>query len=553
MPATSGAIPIWGHLAPYDTTNKDWTYGTVHNRTHVFFRGKYEGEFPSYGTRYEIKLSSGVRNTYYGLDTTDEAVFFTQERKFDDFLKEAGILDTIKALKKDIAKAEESLMDMNVACMNGDDSYSATKEKRLREDLDETKKDLLKELDSLYQRYDHFIGPTHAEAFKRVVDLKCKETRDIEVDEWDYSAKAYALNAADAEGVRTFDFDQPMPHLDGVEPGNGADYAIFYEKFLSTTTLQDQPRERDLETFELCRVHYRLMDICGGYFATADAQRAYMFNNMRLPGLYKQVPAKALLTTIQGISKHLEYLPCRKDHPNCINDARVRRANVPLNDVEICDILLRAMHPDVCEQFEKDHKGQNLFDNPTEMANDLDTIIELLPSTHAAKQDRKKESKDNKKGKDKSKSKTQSKAGGDGKAKYHCNKCAKMEEKPIVIGSHDTHKCERWTWSEKERKYVAKTADKKAYTPRDKSKKKQVHNHNHDEEHHTPRASSRRGGGSSRKRQRGSGRGRGRSRSRSSSRSRSYSSDSYDSEYSRSRSPSEDRRRHRRSRRDRRR
>jgi len=557
MPANSGAIPIWGHLASYDDlTNKDWTYGTIHDRTYVLFKGMYIGDFPSYGTRYEIKLTSGVRNTYFGLDSTCETVFFTQEKKYDDFLKEAGLLDTIKNLKKDIADSEESIMDMEVACLNGDDSYSSSKEKRLQQDLDETKQDLAKELDSLYQRYYHFIGPTHAEAFQRVVDAKCMETREIDVEGWDYSGKAYTLSTADAEGNRTFLFDQPQPQNDTVEPSDGDDYAIYYKKFKSTTKVPNQPRERDLETFTLCREHYRLYDICGGFYAVADAQRAFLFSNLRLPGLYKNVPAKALLTTIQGISAHLKYLPCRKDHPNCLNDPRVHRANVPLNEVEMCDILKRAMHPAVCEQFEKDNKGKNLWEKPTEMANDLDQIIELLPADHPAKQDKRKESKkfDKKSGKDKSKSgKAKSKSGDNGNGNVHCNKCEKMGEKPIVVGSHITQKCERWMWDRDKNKYVPRNDDgKKSYTPRDKSKK-QVHNHNHDDERRTPRTSYRSGGGSSRKRHRGSGSRRGRSRSRSYSRSRSRSYSSDYSEYSRSRSPSEDSRRRGRGRRNRRR
>ena len=553
MPVISGAIPIWGHLSSYDDLSaKDWTYGTIHDRVYVPFKGMYTGDFPSYGTKYEIKLTSGVRNTYYGLNCTCETVFFTQEKKFDDFLKEAGLLDTITNLKKDIADAEERIMDMEVACLNGDGSYSSSKEKRLRADLEDTKKDLVKELDSLYQRYYHFIGPTHAEAFQRVVDNKCQERRAIDEEVWDYSGKAYTLSNPDNEGVRTFLFDQPQPQNDTVEPSDGDDYAIYYKKFKSTITVPNQSRERDLETFNLCREHYRLYDICGGFYAVADAQRAFLKNNLRLPGLYKNVPAKALLTTIQGISAHLQYLPCRKDHPNCLNDPRVHRANIPLNEVEMCDILKRAMHPAVCEQFEKDNKGTNLFDKPTDMANDLDQIIELLPANHAAKQDKRKEmKKDKKSGKDKSKSgKAKSKSSDNGNGEMHCNKCEKMGEKPLVVGSHITQKCERWMWDRDKNKYVPRNSqERKTYTPRDKSKK-QVHNHNHDDERRTPRTSYRSGGGSSRKR-RGSGRrGRSRSRSYSRSRSRSYSSDS--SDYSRSRSPSEDSRRRSRGRRHRR-
>ena len=540
MPKQTVSTPIWGHLAKHtDLKPKYWNYGTTHDKDKVMFMGMYHrsdtGEFPPYGTEYEIKLDSGVRTTFNGLgDDTCPTVFFTQEKKFDDYCVESGIFKKIGELKKEIDNIEERIIDSLIACLSGDDSYDPDDDTRLQEDLESEKKQLVREYEKLYQRYDQFIGSTHAEAFKRVVDAKVGVSREVSYEIWDYTSKAYELEDPAADGSRAFKFDKPLPQFDGKDPPTGADYGLHYVK-VKTPINQPELTERDDETFQRCRIHYRLFDICAGFYGVADATRAYLTNNLRLPHLRMGVPVKDLLITVKGISKHLELLPCRKDHPDCVNDSRVARTNVPLNAVEMCDILKRAMHPKVLEHFEKDNKDKNLFDDPDEMARDLDQIIDLLPPEFKA--DDRKESQKKKESK-KAKKKDGSKSSSE--ASQRCNRCDKMKEKEIVITSHPTKECSRWRYCDKQKKLVPKNdSEKKTYTPRDKSK--QVHNHNRDDDYRTPRSSRRGEGSSSRKRYRDSGSGRrGRSRSRSSSRSRSYSSDSRSRSSSRSRSPSYD-------------
>ena len=106
MPKQPVSIPIWGHLAKHtDLKPKFWNYGTTHDKDKVMFMGMYHrsdtGEFPPYGTEYELKLDSGVRTTFMGLgDDTCPTVFFTQEKKFDDFCVESGLFKKIEELKK---------------------------------------------------------------------------------------------------------------------------------------------------------------------------------------------------------------------------------------------------------------------------------------------------------------------------------------------------------------------------------------------------------------------------------------------------------------------
>ena len=87
------------------------------------FMGMYHrsdtGEFPPYGTEYEIKLESGVRTTFHGLgDDTCPTVFFTQEKKFDDFCVESGLFKKIEELKKEIDSLEEQIIDMTLSTQN---------------------------------------------------------------------------------------------------------------------------------------------------------------------------------------------------------------------------------------------------------------------------------------------------------------------------------------------------------------------------------------------------------------------------------------------------
>ena len=541
MPRRHGNMPIWGHLSRHEGLDKrHFHYGTVQDRPHVPFWGLYPGDFPEYGDKYEIKLPSGVRKTFNGLgDNTCATMFFIQEKKFDDFVLEAGIMTKIMELKKEILDIEEKLVDKNIACLSGDDSYDPAEDKTLQDDLENANKDLVQEFDTYYQRYDQFIGPTHADAFKRVVEKKVGETVEVKKEGWDFTSKAYELSEPDADGNRSLLLDRPMPEFDEQEPPEGANYGLNYAKVKTQVVLQE-PAKRDDLTFQRCRVHYRLWDICGGFYGVADATRACLFGNLRLPHLYMDVQAKELLTTIKNISKHLEYLPCRKDHPDCVNDDRIERRARELNSVEMCDILKRAMPSVVAEQFEKDNKGKNLFDNPDEMATDFDQIIEILP---AEMKSEKKNDSQKKKDKKKDKSKSSNNPGG-----KRCNKCTKMGEKETVITTHYTDECNRWRYDKEKDCLVPKTdsnSNRKAYTP----KSKQVHNHNHDDDRNrTPRSSRRSdGGGSSRKRYRDEGRsrrGRSRSRSRSPSRSRSssWSSDSRSRSRGRSRSPSYDRR-----------
>ena len=207
MPKQTVSIPIWGHLAKHtDLKPKFWNYGTTHDKDKVMFMGMYHrsdtGEFPPYGTEYELKLDSGVRTTFMGLgDDTCPTVFFTQEKKFDDFCVESGLFKKIEELKKEIDNLEEQTIDMTILCLSGDDSYDSDADTALQEDLESTKKNLVREFEKLYQRYDQFIGPTHAEAFKRVVDAKVGVSMEVSYEIWDYTSKAYELEAPVADGA----------------------------------------------------------------------------------------------------------------------------------------------------------------------------------------------------------------------------------------------------------------------------------------------------------------------------------------------------------------
>jgi len=87
--------------------------------------------------------------------------------------------------------------------------------------------------------------------------------------------------------------------------------------------------EKDKTAFDAAHKLHRVQ-IMGNKYQVAEAQRAYLKNNLKLPAMSCGVSARILLGVIQNISEHMYLLPLMKDHPQLANNPEVVAANVPL-------------------------------------------------------------------------------------------------------------------------------------------------------------------------------------------------------------------------------
>jgi len=449
------AVPIWGEMydAFKDAKASNFTYGTVHDQPLVVFKGAYDGnggKFPSWGSKLSLEINYGIDKDFYPLTSSCSTVFFIQERIFDRFLEESGI-------NADLAEYRIKLFNWNkdVCVLKAKEFNSPT-------GLSQVDADALARLE------------------KKIKDHQEKGT--FERHKYELVAEAYEKDSSGASnGIR-------RPELDHTNDDDPTASHVLVWKVEEKRYEEQAKYEKDKTAFEAARKLHRVQ-IMGNKYHVAEAQRAYLKNNLKLPAVSCGVSARILLGVIQNISEHMYLLPSMKDHPQLANNPEVVAANVPLTKMEICAILKRAMSKRAVTQYEAKRNSDCPAEfDPDAMAAEFDRIMDQLSFED---QDKKK----NNGGGDKPQANSNSaQKRGNGGARPSsngqssgkvCKRCKQHHpDKERLWKSHATADCKKYDQDNKpipqdgkgkgtpQKRVYALEKDDEEYTPRHRSSKK---------------------------------------------------------------------------------
>jgi uncharacterized membrane protein YgcG len=241
-----------------------------------------------------------------------------------------------------------------------------------------------------------------------------------------------------------------------------------------------------MAAFDVARKRHRVQ-IMGNKYQVAEAQRAYLRNNLKLPAMSCGVTARILLGVVQNISEHLYLLPSMKDHPQLANNPEVVAANVPLTKMELCAILKRAMPKRVVSVYEAKRNNDCPVEfDPDAMAAEFDRIFDQLSCEDKQK---------NNGGGDKPQANSnsaQKRGNGGARASSNgqssgkvCKRCKQHHpDKERLWKSHATADCKKYDQDNKpipqdgkgrgtpQKRVYALEKDDEEYTPRHRSSKK---------------------------------------------------------------------------------
>ena len=326
------AVPIWGEMydAFKDAKASNFTYGTVHDQPLVVFKGAYDGnggKFPSWGSKLSLEINYGIDKDYYPLTSSCSTVFFIQERIFDRFLEESGInadlakyRDLLLNWSKEVCVLKAKEFNTPTGLSQDDADAMARLEKKIKdyqEKMNETHS-------KVFTFYEQFMGSSSRyQAFQRTVEKLLNTEGTFERHKYELVAEAYEKDSNGASnGIRRPELD----HTNDDDPN--ASHVLVWK--VEERRYEEQAKyEMDKTAFEAARKFHRVQ-IMGNKYHIAEAQRAYLKNNLKLPAVSCGVSARILLGVIQNISEHMYLLPSMKDHPQLANNPEVVAANVPL-------------------------------------------------------------------------------------------------------------------------------------------------------------------------------------------------------------------------------
>jgi len=375
------AVPIWGEMydAFKDAKASNFTYGTVHDQPLVVFKGAYDGnggKFPSWGSKLSLEINYGIDKDFYPLTSSCSTVFFIQERIFDRFLEESGInadlaeyREKLFTWNKDVCVLKAKEFNTPTGLSQDDADVMARLEKKIKDYQDKMNETHSK----VFTFYEQFMGSSSRyQAFQRIVDNLLNTEGTFERHKYELVAEAYEKDSSGASnGIR-------RPELDHTNDDDPTASHVLVWKVEEKRYEEQAKYEKDKTAFEAARKLHRVQ-IMGNKYHVAEAQRAYLKNNLKLPAVSCGVSARILLGVIQNISEHMYLLPSMKDHPQLANNPEVVAANVPLTKMEICAILKRAMSKRAVTQYEAKRNSDCPAEfDPDAMAAEFDRIMDQL-------------------------------------------------------------------------------------------------------------------------------------------------------------------------------
>jgi hypothetical protein len=479
--------PVWGELNEVfpQVTAKAMTYGVVLDSALVLFQGAYPGgKLPSWGNKITLEVIFGIDKTFYPLNSSCKTAFFIQERIFDKFLEEAGLDADLAELREKILHRSKEVCDLRAMELNSADGLSpqeakakAAVEKKLKEYNEKLEETHAK----VFTFYEQFMGPTRTQGFTRILDKLLDTETTFERHEYELVAEAYEK---DSDGVST---GVRRPELDNTDDDDPDATHILVWKVEERRYQEVAKYVKDKTAFEKARRLHRLQ-VMGKKYGVAEAQRAYLSRNLKLPANYA-VSASVLLGVIQNISAHLYLLPSLKDHPDVADNPEVVAANVPLTRMEMCDVLRRAMPKRAIAVYE----SKRINDCPVEfdadaMASEFDKILDQLSADDKQKGSGGADNKSHANPKSAPKRNGGGNGGGNPKGASSgkvCKRCKKHHpDKEKLWKSHFTNDCKKYDADDKplptegqgrntpRKRVYALEKDDGEYTPRHRSSKK---------------------------------------------------------------------------------
>eukprot|EP00984_Skeletonema_dohrnii_P013321 scaffold5496_cov144-Skeletonema_dohrnii-CCMP3373.AAC.1 len=160
-----------------------------------------------------------------------------------------------------------------------------------------------------------------------------------------------------------------------------AEYKIQSVVKESTSEVTEAPT-KTLKTIQECM--FKLLIKQAGY-GTAEDQRDYLFQNMRFPTSYA-LSVKEFADQIKAINGFLPKMTSFKDDPTHAADPEIVRANVELNNVDLCKVLLNSMPNRLREKYKVLNPHSTVVKDYDSLVEQLDAIVVELKSERNAAQ-----------------------------------------------------------------------------------------------------------------------------------------------------------------------
>ena len=279
----------------------------------------------------------------------------------------------------------------------------------------------------------------------------------------DYKLKEVAFEVVeDGDNIRAPEFDKQLEELpEGYKSGW---YPMWkhtdYEESAIGNTMKGVKRCIELHKFTVSQGYGR-----------AEAQRNFLLQHVSLPGDLS-MDVRAVANLMEAISGYMSDLPCRKDNPLYADNEDVVRANVPFNQMELCDMLKNSLPHAVQKLLATCSAKDEIFLN---FADFTDKVVALTAEASLNKPIPKKKNEDKS-----SDGRNKSNKGGSSNKKNHqqstngknCGRCAAQGKGERCVKSHNDSECNFFNADGTAKKQ--RTYDKKF------DKKKNNFNHNLD-------------------------------------------------------------------------
>jgi hypothetical protein len=149
----------------------------------------------------------------------------------------------------------------------------------------------------------------------------------------------------------------------------------------SVSVVTEVPK-KTLKTIQECM--FKLLIKQAGY-GLAEAQRDYLKQNMKYPTSFA-LSVREFADQIKAINSFLPKMTSFKDDPTHANDADIVRANVELNNVDLCKVLLNSMPNKLREKYKVLNPHATVVKDYDSLVEQLDAIVVSLKSERNAAQ-----------------------------------------------------------------------------------------------------------------------------------------------------------------------
>lgn len=266
--------------------------------------------------------------------------------EYNSLLSEVGWDEKEEEYMGTLVTIEKALAIKQAAVQNKFDAagkdLTADEIKALKKEINNHLKDIKSHRNAIDTNADRassmlgrLVGPYNSQFNTILAEyMHPSSTRPYEVMEWTPAPFAFTKDPVDNTKLMI-----PLIDYDGTvydDKDDTPDYRMC-KKALFKSVVKTGSRLRTLAG--ISKVAYHLLVEVHGY-GLAEVQRKYLMWNIKF---HTTFTCKAWASMLKSINRLLPYLSTHKDDPQYANNPLIVRANVPFNEVEMCNILLSSM------------------------------------------------------------------------------------------------------------------------------------------------------------------------------------------------------------------